>query len=105
MFLIVSLLLTMFVCIGPTTVYAATEDAGATEPSSETLGDTLDEETWLEDAEYLDGPLGKIIAGLFFIFAAVVNAISAVLSIVVALILGVGAFLWGIVEFFIDLFQ
>ena len=108
MFLIVSLLLAMFVYVGPTTVYAETGDTEATEPSSETLGDTLQDNEAIfgfEDAEYLNGPLGKILAGLLFVFAAVINAIGAVIGTVITLILGIGAFLWGIVEFFVGLFR
>jgi hypothetical protein len=101
MFLIASLVLTMFICVGPATVYAESAD----ENQSESLGDILEEDMSWADSELFDGPLGKIIVGLLFIFIAVINAIGAVFSTVIAFIAGIGTFLWGIVEFFVGLFQ
>ena len=101
MLLVASLLLTMFVCVSPTTVYA---QSGETD-SSESLGESIGIIGGTETDEVLDGPLGKILAGLLFVFAAIINAIGAVIGTVITLILGIGAFLWGIVEFFVGLFQ
>ncbi|MBE6925510.1 MAG: hypothetical protein E7461_01575 [Ruminococcaceae bacterium] len=101
MFLIASLLLAMFVCVGPTTVFAEAAD----EEQSESLGDTLAEDMGWADSEFLDGPFGKIIVGIFLVFAAIVNAIGAVFSTIIAFVAGIGTFLWGIVEFFVGLFQ
>lgn len=103
MFLIASLVLAMFVCISPTTVYAETPDTEGDQ--SESLGDTLGEEAEAELLEALDSPFGKIVAGLAIVFAGIMNAITAAIGTIIALIAGIGTFLWGIVEFFIGLFQ
>ena len=105
MFLIASLLLTMFVCVNPTTVYAETAETEPNQSSSESLGDTLQEDMGWAESEFFDGPLGKIIVGLFFIFAGIINAIRAVFTTIFAFIAGIGTSLWGIVEFFVGLFQ
>ena len=101
MFLVASLVLTIFICVGPATVYAQSAD----ENQSESLGDTLGEEAEAELLEALDSPFGKIVAGLAVVFAGIMNAITAAIGTIIALIAGIGTFLWGIVEFFIGLFQ
>lgn len=98
MFLIASLLLTMFVC--PTTVYA---QSGETE-SSESLGDSIGIIGGAENGEEIDGPLANIIGGLFFIFGGIIGAIGAIIGAIISLILGIVGIFAGLVGYVIGLF-
>ena len=100
MFLIVSLLLTMFVCVGPITAYA---QSGETD-SSESLGESIGIIGGAETDEEIDGPPANIIAGLIFIFTGIFSAIGAVITAIISCILGIIAFFAGIVQFIIGLF-